>query len=460
MYLTLEITGADAARFGSQRIHTFGVEGGRIGRAADNQWVIPDQYIHSLHAVVRFMSGLFFIEKRGQNRVAVNRPDVDLPLNEPFPLKDGDKLFLDDYELSVRVSRTPPSIAPAPPPSVDLAALDPITGPRDRAPVSPLMDLDPQDLDPLDHLGRAPAPRFDPGPMQSSVLTQGSVLNDHFRPPAPVSAPGGGGAFIPDDWERTSMARASQRPATAAPPPPPPPAPPQPPPAYHAPRPAPPVMPPPAPAPVAPPPMPGAAIGLPAAIAAMTTPLGLHPGELGAPDLEPIGRALRHALAGSVALMQQRAEIRTRFRVKQGRTGATEPNPLRSAANVEDALHEFFSRRRPGAYPVDVAIADAFEEARLHQQALLEAMRTAFDALLARLDPEAAGERTDATGRRPAMIGLGRSRRFEEYLEFFRAQVGNDREEAFQRLFGATFASAYEQALERLRTLARHRVTG
>lgn len=206
--------------------------------------------------------------------------------------------------------------------------------------------------------------------------------------------------------------------------------------------------------------MPGGAIGLPAAITAMSTPLGLHPGELGAPDLEPIGRALRHALAGSVALMQQRAEIRTRFRVKQGRTGATEPNPLRGAANVEDALHEFFSRRRPGAYPVDVAVADAFEEARLHQQAVLEAMRTAFDALLARLDPEAAGERTEATGRRPAMIGLGRSRRFEEYLEFFRAQVGNDREEAFQRLFGATFASAYEQALERLRTLARHRVTG
>src|ERR1700690_2050789 len=128
MYLTLEITGADAARFGSQRIHTFGVEGGRIGRAADNQWVIPDQYIHSLHAVVRYMSGLFFIEKRGQNRVAVNRADIDLPLNEPFPLKDGDKLYLDDYELSVRVSRTPPSIAPAPPPSVDLAALDPKIG--------------------------------------------------------------------------------------------------------------------------------------------------------------------------------------------------------------------------------------------------------------------------------------------------------------------------------------------
>ncbi|HXN09718.1 MAG TPA: type VI secretion system-associated FHA domain protein TagH, partial [Steroidobacteraceae bacterium] len=363
--------------------------------------------------------------------------------------------YLDDYELSVRVSRTPPSIAPAPPPSVDLAALDPITGPRDRAPVSPLMDLDPQDLDPLDHLGRAPTPRLDPGPMQSSVLTQGSVLSDHFRPPAPVNAPAGAGSFIPDDWERTSMARASQRPAPAPPPQPPRAPAPAPAPANLAPRP-----PPPAPAPVAAPPMPGAAIGLPAAIAAMTGPLGLHPGELGAPDLEPIGRALRQALAGSVALMQQRAEIRTRFRVKQTRTSGSEPNPLRSAANVEDALHEFFSRRRPGAYPVDVAIADAFEEARLHQQALLEAIRIAFDALLARLDPEGAGERVDATGRRPGIIGLGRSRRFEEYLEFFRAQVGNDREEAFQRLFGATFASAYEQALERLRTLARHRVTG
>jgi type VI secretion system protein ImpI len=452
MYLTLEITGADAARFGSQRVHTFGVEGGRIGRAADNQWVIPDQYIHSLHAVVRYMSGLFFIEKRGQNRVAVNRPDVDLPLGEPFPLKDGDKLYLDDYELSVRVTRTPPALAPGPPPAVDLAALDPITGPRDRVTISPLADLDPQDLDPLDHLGRPPAPRAEPAAMQSSVLTHGSVLSDHFRPPAPLGAAPAGGAFIPDDWERTSMARSAQRPAAAAPPPPP---------APRASVPPPPAAPmPPAPMPAAPPAAAAAAIGLPAAIAAMSGPLGLRAGELSAPDLEPLGRALRQALAGSVALMQQRAEIRTRFRVKQGRVSAAEPNPLRTAANVEDALHEFFNRRRAGAYPVDVAIADAFEEARLHQQALLEAMQAAFEAVLARLDPEQQGERAEASTRRGAMIGMGRSRRFEEYLEYFRAQVGNDREEAFQRLFGAAFASAYEQALERLRTLARHRVTG
>jgi type VI secretion system protein ImpI len=446
MYLTLEITGADAARFGSQRIHTFGVDGGRIGRAPDNQWVIPDQYIHSLHAVVRFMSGLFFIEKRGQNRVAVNRPDIDLPLNEPFPLKDGDKLYLDDYELSVRVTRTAPTVAPSAPPSIDLAALDPATGPRERAGASLLADLDPQDLDPLDHLGRPPPPRVAPSPQQSSLLTHGSVLTDHFRPPPPMSAPATGGSFIPDDWERTSMARAAQR----APAPPPPPAAPR--------ASAPPPMPAPAAASPAPAPQ-GGAIGLPAAIGALATPLGLRPGELGAPDLETLGRALRSALAGSVALMQQRAEIRTRFRVKQSRAQAAEPNPLRTAANVDDALHEFFSRRRAGAYAVDAAIADAFEEARLHQQALLEAMHTAFEAVLARLDPEQA-DRGESATRRGAMIGMGRSRRFEEYVEYFRAQVGNDREEAFQRLFGAAFAGAYEQALERLRTLARHRVTG
>jgi type VI secretion system FHA domain protein len=406
------------------------------------------------------MSGLFFIEKRGQNRVAVNRPEVDLPLNEPFPLKDGDKLYLDDYELSVRVTRTAPVIAPLPPPSIDLAALDPITGSRAPSTGSLLADLDTQDLDPLDHLGRAPAPRTPaPAPQQSSVLTHGSVLNDHFRPPAPVGAPAAGGSFIPDDWERTSMARMGQRAPASAPPPPP------------APRASPPPPPPPPVVSMPPPPVhvtgtggaagaAGLAMGLPAAISALATPLGLRPGELSAPDLEPMGRALRQALAGSVALMQQRAEIRTRFRVKQARANAADPNPLRSAANVDDALHEFFSRRRAGAYPVDAAIADAFEEARLHQQAVLEAMKTAFEAVLARLDPEQQGEKTDSPTRRTAMMGMGRSRRFEEYLEYFRSQVGNDREEAFQRLFGAAFASAYEQALERLRTLARHRVTG
>ena len=467
MFLTLEITSPQAAKFGSHRLHTFGIEGGRIGRAADNEWVIPDQYVHSIHAVVRFMSGLFFIEKRGQNRVAVNRPDVDLPVNEPFPLRDGDRLYIDEYELTVRVSRSAPAVErDAAPPTPLQAPLDPITGSRRPAKTGSILDdLDSQNLDPLDNFQSLSPKTRAPAPL-SSVLTHGSVLSDHYRaptindPPQPV-----GGNFIPDDWERTSMTRFGQT-SKAAPAPQPPSPPPSyspapshspapsfgPPPAYHAPPSAAPV-----PAPAAMPERPTAPIA--GNLAGLAEALGLRSNELSAADVEVLGRALRHSLSGLIELLQVRNEIRSRFRVSLTQGGKADPNPLKNAPNVEDALHELFRRRQPGALAVDQAIGEGMEEARLHQLAILDAMRGAFDALIARLDPAALAAKSETTGKRnPLAIG-GRSRHWENYLEYFGEQMGHDREDAFRRLFGGEFARAYEQALERLRRMTRSRRT-
>ena len=438
MFLTLEITSPQAAKFGSQRLHTFGIEGGRIGRAVDNEWVIPDQYVHSIHAVVRFMSGLFFIEKRGQNRVSVNRPDIDLPVNEPFPLRDGDRLYIDEYELTVRVSRTAPTVdrVAAPPPQQ--VPLDPITGSRRPAKTGSILDdLDSQNLDPLDNFQSLSPKTRAPSP-QSSVLTHGSVLSDHYRAPT-IDDPPQGGNFIPDDWERTSMTRFGQTPKAAPPP------------SYQAPPlapvPAAPAMPERPPAPIA------------GNLAGLAEALGLRSNELSAADVEVLGRALRNSLSGLIELLQVRNEIRSRFRVALTRGGKADPNPLKNAPNVEDALHELFRRRQPGALAVDQAIADGMEEAKLHQLAILDAMRGAFDALIARLDPAAMAAQSETTGKRNPLAIAGRSRHWENYLEYFGGQMGDDREEAFRRLFGSEFASAYEQALDRLRRMTRNRRT-
>jgi type VI secretion system protein ImpI len=455
MFLTLEITSPQAAKFGSQRLHTFGIEGGRIGRAADNEWVIPDQYVHSIHAVVRFMSGLFFIEKRGQNRVSVNRPDVDLPINEPFPLRDGDRLYIDEYELTVRVSRVAPTVERVAAPPPQQVPLDPITGSRRPARTGSILDdLDSQNLDPLDNYQSLSPKTRAPSP-QSSVLTHGSVLSDHYRAPTINDPPQpGGGNFIPDDWERTSMTRFGQTPKAA-------PAPQSagPPPSYSPPLQnyqAPPYV---APVPAAPamPERPAAPIA--GNLAGLAEALGLRSNELSAADVEVLGRALRNSLSGLIELLQVRNEIRSRFRVALTLGGKADPNPLKSAPNVEDALHELFRRRQPGALAVDQAIADGMEEARLHQLAILDAMRGAFDALIARLDPAAMAAQSETTGKRNPLAIAGRSRHWENYLEYFGEQMGHDREEAFRRLFGSEFAGAYEQSLDRLRRMTRNRRT-
>jgi type VI secretion system protein ImpI len=471
MFLILEIQNPEAARFGAQRSHVFGIQGGTIGRAAGNEWVIPDQHIHGIHAAVRFMSGLFFIEKRGQNLVAVNKPDIDLQLNEAFPLKEGDRLFIDEYEIAVRLSAKRPDAAVVAPAIQVAEPFDPMTGPRDRGALLPpsLLEQDLGDLDPLGRLGspvrRAPeygnAPGYGStaGPQESAplggILSHGSVMNDHFRAPElhgiPEAPPGGN--FIPDNWDRTSFTPSAKPPAAAparmAPSVPPVMAPPV------APRPqyAPPVQ---APAP----PTYGAGVTLqPAAgpgLEAVAAALGLRVQELQPGDADALGRSIYASLAGCIELLQVRNEIRTRFRVSTTQRVASDPNPIKRAPNVEDAVHELFRRRQPGVLPLDQAMADAMDEARFHQLAMLDAMRHAFDKLLERLDPERQVDPAE-TGIRLGGVNLGgRGRQWESFVQYFREQVGNDREDAFRRLFGAEFAPAYEQALERIRRMVRH----
>ncbi len=430
MFLILDILNPEAARFGAQRSHVFSIQGGCIGRAPGNEWVIPDQHIHGVHAAVRFMSGLFFIEKRGTNLVAVNKPEIDLSLNEPFPLKEGDRLFIDEYEIAVRLSATRPAVTVAAPVSGVAEQFD-ATGSRDPGvPLSPLLlDQEFVSLDPLKGLG-GPGHR----PVESApfggILSHGSALNDSFRAPQlrGVVEPPPGGNFIPDNWDRTSLPQFGKPPAVQ----PAPPSQPAPPPPRHA--------------GIVPQVTPGSGLE------AVTAALGLRVQELQPGDVDALGRSIYACLAGVIELLQVRNEIRTRFRVSTTQRVPSDPNPIKYAPNAEDALHELFRRRQPGVLPLDQAMADAMDEARFHQLAMLDAMRQAFDKLIERLDPERKVDTTEAGIR----LG-GRGRQWESYVQYFREQVGNDREEAFRRLFGVEFAPAYEQALERIRRTVRHR---
>src|SRR3954466_10417642 len=112
MYLTFEVISSNAAQLGTHRRKVFTVDGGRIGRSPENDMVLPGVGGHRHHPTVRFINGVFFVEGVGTNGIAINDPDRVLPRNEPYPLKTGDKVFIDEYEVAVTAS--PPAPAPAP----------------------------------------------------------------------------------------------------------------------------------------------------------------------------------------------------------------------------------------------------------------------------------------------------------------------------------------------------------
>ncbi len=82
MPLTLKITSAQKDVLGPDRLKVFSVHGGSIGRASDNEWVLPDPdiYLSSHHAHIDYRDGAYYLTDTSTNGVFVN--DADLPVGK------------------------------------------------------------------------------------------------------------------------------------------------------------------------------------------------------------------------------------------------------------------------------------------------------------------------------------------------------------------------------------------
>jgi FHA domain-containing protein len=146
--------------------------GGTIGRAENNQLVLPDpdRTISRVHAQVVFRNGGYAILDRGSNAVMVN--GTPLGNGREAPIRDGDRLTIGGYELRVAVGQkaaTDPfadlfgSDAPKPPAPTSLAS-ERLFGPAPTVPARP-----------------APAPPPPPAPAAG--------IPEDWDPFAPASAP-------------------------------------------------------------------------------------------------------------------------------------------------------------------------------------------------------------------------------------------------------------------------------
>ena len=106
--LTLEVTGPQAARMGGAGRQEFGPDGGSIGRENGNTWVLPHTKVSGIHALITHRSSVFYIEDRSRNGVCLNSVTNRLVRGQPYPLKSGDSVFIDPYEIRVSVKTQSP----------------------------------------------------------------------------------------------------------------------------------------------------------------------------------------------------------------------------------------------------------------------------------------------------------------------------------------------------------------
>lgn len=520
--LRLEIVGPQATALGASAAKVFGTSGGTIGRIAENDWVLPDPYISSRHARIHWRNGQFLIEDTSSNGVFINSPDRRLGRGQLHPLQGGDRIFIDAYEIRVTLA------AAAQEPASPLADLfgdqptrhsssGPLRIPEDPfggdpfSPPSPAQkpprqtipedfnfggpDAAPgsvatESIDPLQLLG------FDAkGPSQAvpraDDLARRSPLNDHYKPPAPVTplppketSHTGAHARIPDGYDPLRDDGPSQVDDPFAVPPVSPPLRPTPgqrvaPQATERPRvpentsavpedntaalPVPRGLPTPPPTPprsVSTPPPPASVVRESVSegslnFEALLKGAGLQ-GVQVTPELaENFGRILRIVVGGLMDVLRAREQIKNEFRMRMTTFKSTDNNPLKFSANVDDALHNLLVKRNSAYMSTADAFEDAFADVRNHQVAMLAGVRVAFNSMLDDFDPERLQETFDRQLKKGSLLAApARLRYWELYRDKFHDMV-KDRETNFRELFGDEFARAYEEQLESLKAAAR-----
>src|SRR5580692_4239837 len=103
MALRLRIVSDQRRSLADRSSATFTVEGGTIGRSADNDWVLPDplRYVSAHHARVQFRNGRYFLQDVSTNGVFVNDEPEALARrgSEGYPIRNGDVIRIGDYQV-------------------------------------------------------------------------------------------------------------------------------------------------------------------------------------------------------------------------------------------------------------------------------------------------------------------------------------------------------------------------
>ena len=115
MALRLTIISEQSTALGEAASMLVDQEGARIGRAVDNEWVLPDpnRYISAHHARITFRNGTYIVEDTSTNGLYLNDELEPVGRLGPQPLRAGDTLRMGPYHIRVRDSDSPAADASA-----------------------------------------------------------------------------------------------------------------------------------------------------------------------------------------------------------------------------------------------------------------------------------------------------------------------------------------------------------
>ena len=450
MAIKLRVISDHYRELGENRSRVFGVNGGTIGRAPDNDWILPDptRIVSGHHCEVEYRGGAYWLKDTSTNGVFINGSDDPVSVTGPVALHDGDRLRIGDYELVCSVDSRIDFLPAAAEEHSAAKHLDQHIGadldvdslfePRkddDSGAFQPRgvfgMTV-PVSARPI-HKPQPEAPReSDPEPPAST----GTPPRDSRAEPAkPVAA-----MDAPPEWAMRTRALTRQELADAMarrqsriearqqtqP--------------FHQ--------------------QATTWADLRSAVQAFCRGAGIEPSALSAEaqSMLPLvaGQLLREAVVGLNDLAQTRAKVGAAAQASQPNGS----NPLRTSSSVEQALIRLFeSHGRLYGGPVE-ALRDVLQDAKDHETAVQAATQAGVDALVNQLSPTSVADQFEQTRARTLVPGQDpRAKYWEHYTEFFRV-ITQSRGEGAPLIYTEAFTRVYVQSREDLRAGRRDRDGG
>lgn len=389
MPLTLEIVSEHAEIVGDDAIREFDEDGGRIGRALDSDWILPDpdRYISGKHAVIDHRGGIWYLMDLSSNGVYVNGEHEPIGKDNPRRLFHGDMLRMGEFEIRVSIDQGE-SIA------IPLEADDTFpSGIEQLVPETTFRTgvtlLDEEEItgdDEFQSVLFGDGARTDVSPLERSLIEQSPIEQKEQPEPAPSIQPTRVDVTS-DDLVDTFLD----------------------------------------------------GLGLSRA--------DLHPSVDLAEIMQNAGEVLREFVEGVNRLLISRANLKTAFSLDQTVVLPRHNNPLKLSENTRDSIQQLLVGRE-GEYlgPRD-AVREVCRDLVFHQDAFLEAMSAAFNEFSDRFDPDELTEAfADDVKSTPLLGFLDKMKYWQLYCDVY--PVMTDRGSGrFPSVFSEEFVQAYERQI-------------
>ena len=426
--LRLKIVSDQRRTLAERSSAVFSVEGGTIGRSADNDWVLPDpsRYVSAHHARVQFREGHFYLQDVSTNGVYVN--DEMEPLakrgSSGYRLSNGDMLRMGEYHIVAAVDggkreeQQPEEepLAAAVPTSIQ--ALRPLKR-FDRdigAPIN-LEELllpseDPAAVLPVNAYGqavnsgsvRALARTLDPLPPLRPAAHE---PEEEPYTPAPAAADG-----VSAESNSQRLARLADAIGRE-------------------------------------PKNPIALEDMRSGLEAFCRGAGIAPESLPADAqgrlLHLAGRLFREAFVGFKDLERTRSDTRNRYRIETAAPEADDPRPSLAQLSVEDLMIALFLKHEGRRLDSVQWLRETVGESKVHELACAQATRSAFVEFLDRLDPAELEARFERAARRGKARAADKAQYWELFTTFYRNLIEMPADH-LPHTFVEAFGAAYREA--------------